>query len=1282
MQYSYLPTTTAAGNEFLLNQITYTYGAGGATGHRWVKFAYEKRPDVGVSFVNGVRYTSSQRLKAIEMWAPNPAATQKVREYLLQYKTMSAGEERRSLLESVQQCGAVGGCLPAKKFTWSAKPALGFNSSTVIGSAGSGLATSGDPGTNAPHMTVSDVNGDGADDVLYQKNGTSGQLGVVSDHASFGQVKPLTNTTGVLNGKGSWPTSLVDFPASRLVDIDNDGKSEVALSTMDLSGVSLKIMRWDAASKTFVATGQEFPGTVNGYDEFADMNGDGLLDHVGGYNGSFAPSGNFEPGVQLAAGMSVRLNQGGSFGPRMEYKLPKTCRNARVADVDGDGKAEILMPSAVTTGSMDTSQGICGVADPNATNTTPGPDPHHYTYGGGGTYALNIGADGKLNGGLSPIQTAQEIGEYATASVSYLNGYVPVQQCGFVDTHGKCYYYYSYEPSYDYDTAEVQNGLYPWKPVIGDFNGDKLKDVVLVPIGHRTKEPHFQAFYPAVFLFNTGAGVSWENASTITIPRDDLADVTARDVDGDGRDDLVSFYNTNLTLDKGPQDVAPEERLEPKDWTVTASGEDRISILLSKGDGSFTTKTMTADAGSAHAGLAGRATSQLGDFDGNGLTDIATISTGNGLMLHTQQDKVAERIVAVSDEGAGWNRLAVDYQHWHWDGRTAWDGGSCTGRAKCVRSGGMLVVKSLTSHEGAVNAAEATAGASDITFFSFHDPVADARQGLLGFGVQRTWRPAQPVETKTLFDVRTTSPDGRHFPFAGMPKTAFTVVPILNPDEVAAHPTGPVKARVTRVDSAPVFRSLNSGKTFAALPSTTTTREWEQNVTVDWDPSLLSNPAHTHNIIGVNNNQDPVARTRMTATTVDNFGNTTQSSQTTVGGVAARTDTDFDYAPQRVEDWLISVPLTSAATHTEGGASTVVHTDYVHDGQGRLTDTIIEKNNADKRLSSTTHLDLSSRGVVTKTTVKADGLPDRITHDEYEPMFAGQPDEDVFVSQTWAEHNENPQYRPSSWQVVHPALGVTQVTMTLIDPKTATTPGRGVAAVTQIDDLGRPTRASTPGARETTYTYSQTHDTTSGAVNGLKVTTANDATTAATISDPAGRTRSTTTTGFDGGTIHTATTYDRLGRVVTQTRPYTTGAAPKLTTITQDSLNRTVKTVGPDNATTTVEYPTFFKTQTTSPRGVLTEAVTDLDGRPSTSTVYYQKDPQDPVPSEATTRYSYTPTTTTVIDPQGSATKTTTDILGRTVKLEDPDRGTTTSTYYGTGDIDTTTHAGTGESST
>ena len=162
--------TTPTG--YLPLEITYTYhswASGDAEkGRRSVTFTYEGRTDPAFAWQSGVLSTLDQRLKSIVMSAPNPASTEKVWEYDLDYdNSIGSG---RGLLKSVKRCGALGGCTRAKLFDWYQTASPAFTAKTIapvnIGGANSGtVPNSGSVGGGRPLTKVFDADGDGLDDV-------------------------------------------------------------------------------------------------------------------------------------------------------------------------------------------------------------------------------------------------------------------------------------------------------------------------------------------------------------------------------------------------------------------------------------------------------------------------------------------------------------------------------------------------------------------------------------------------------------------------------------------------------------------------------------------------------------------------------------------------------------------------------------------------------------------------------------------------------------------------------------------------------------------------------------------------------------------------------------------------------------------------------------------------------------------------------------------------------------------------------------------------------------
>lgn len=332
VHYSY--TTTPTG--YLPSQIDYTYNSeanGDAEkGHRTVVFNYEGRTDPAFAWQSGVLSTLDQRIKSIVMSAPNPASTQKVWEYDLGYDT-SIGSGR-SLLKSVKRCGALGGCTRAKLFDWYQSASPAFTASTIApvdvgGSASGSVPTGAGGGRIQPVTKVFDADGDGLDDVIYYPGkvydpvtgvatGTEYDPQVRLGYRSPGIIHPLGHgfaamtTLGYLH-PGSPVSYLLqnDFAMdTRPVDIDGDGSAELwtVLTYTNYGGAVRHPIHWQSQPPTFVPVDIGTPeiglfdGEVDLKDDFLDLNGDGLLDILGGH--VTAQYG--------APDLRYRLNQGGN----------------------------------------------------------------------------------------------------------------------------------------------------------------------------------------------------------------------------------------------------------------------------------------------------------------------------------------------------------------------------------------------------------------------------------------------------------------------------------------------------------------------------------------------------------------------------------------------------------------------------------------------------------------------------------------------------------------------------------------------------------------------------------------------------------------------------------------------------------------------------------------------------------------------------------------------------------------------------------------------------------
>ncbi|MET7458400.1 FG-GAP-like repeat-containing protein, partial [Streptomyces sp. NPDC005574] len=1283
MRYSYNKTVDSSpGNEFLVSKIAYTYGPGGLDAARYVQFDYENRADTSFRYVNGVRYASTQRLKTVSMFAPNPGATALVRRYNLSYEPIGtgAGLRSRSMLSQVQMCGSAAGCAPAKRFTWSGSVKPSFTSASV-----GGLSVNTNPAAvTPPSEHVADLNGDGLDDLVLNP-GADGLNPVAtvrlgSRNTTSGAASPLSQTHAIDQSTG-WPSG-GNLRDTRPVDVDGDGKTELAVAdTVSGLQTEARILHWDGSNDRFDDTGVHLPlGTkftdVNpAFSDFADVNGDGLPDFVAARKTTVDADKD---------DLSVALNKGdGTFAAPVStgstHNPTRTpwsgrCPGSRVADVDGDGRADVLVDREVLAGEPNEEE------DPGGQVHTASPIVCGVNQG---TVALSAGDDGKLTehsggAGLSryaPLNSQRkEWTDHIFHCPGIAAGPLPVPICSKVT------------PQVTDETHP--NALYGVKTVQGDFNGDGLPDTLMLPNPGDAPWLHYSGENdPGVILWGTGVGQHWDGTH-VTIPRDKLADLRVDDVNGDGMDDIVSFYNDSLQA----ADADGDGRYE----TVSAGGTDHVAVLLAQGGNRGFVED---DLGQVSAGVAapnvGRALSQLGDFNGDNRVDLVE-ATGDGhLKVLTQDASEPDRIIKVGDKDASWDREVVEYSNDFTDRPQDEAGHACDAPLVCVKRG-MPVVRKLTSRENAFQSGDP----SVVTFYDYADPVAHRRQGFLGFGTVHSWTPSRPRQVTTKYDVRTSLDGGHHYPFASMPHEVTTVTPILTPGQVTAQP-GTVKARISRTFSSPTFRVLGD-KRFAVFPHDGSGTTWEDgSVSVDWATSLAGSG---HDVTRLTQVDDPGQGQKThhthTSSTYDDYGNLTHQRTEVTGGTTTDTATSYDLSQQRQADWLTGLPDTVTATAWEPGADTsdpakgvTRHVASTFDGKGRLQSVTHEKGNADTSLTDTTtytldHGQADGPGVLTQITESAAGRPDGVTHLEYSlpPIgnpadpdyfpggqpFPGQPEEEIDPVQTWTEHTDTATtYRPSQWQAIHPAFGVSVATEDINGMNTATT----------LDDLGRVVHTQADGTRPTDITYASSFET-GGGRNGSTVTATTGQRVSTVVSDTAGATRKASGPGFDGTKVVARSDYDRFGRQTSQTRPTFSANNPPTASTVFDSLNRPVDTTGYNGKHTTADYDfTASTTTSTDPLGHTSTITSDEDGRVLTTEAPFTDAKK--TKRTASTSYTYAPfgLVATATTHQGKSDITIGhdyDVRGREIHTTDPDRGDLTTTYYGTGLIHTQTHDGTG----
>ncbi|NUQ78653.1 MAG: hypothetical protein HUU21_34425, partial [Polyangiaceae bacterium] len=159
-----LPSSDPFAIEYWLDRIEYPLRPGEETGKREIKLLHENRPDPSFTWISGVSFRTTRRLKAIEMYAPNPIAKEIVQRYEFAY--LKSASTERSLLQSITRCDGDNACLWSKQFEWEnsyrpdfAEPieldAVEYDDFFFLSQFDSGIQ-------------VLDTDGDGRDEILYR----------------------------------------------------------------------------------------------------------------------------------------------------------------------------------------------------------------------------------------------------------------------------------------------------------------------------------------------------------------------------------------------------------------------------------------------------------------------------------------------------------------------------------------------------------------------------------------------------------------------------------------------------------------------------------------------------------------------------------------------------------------------------------------------------------------------------------------------------------------------------------------------------------------------------------------------------------------------------------------------------------------------------------------------------------------------------------------------------------------------------------------------------------
>lgn len=295
-----------ANGEHRIQRIDYTGNATtGVAPYNAVEFEYETRPDIETIYIKGSKSQTSQRLlKMLTRQSGNV-----VKDYSLIYEVGST--TGRSRLVSLTQCAANGDCLAPTTFAWQEGEA-GLNATAQ---------NTGISGSNALYARAIDVNGDGKTDIVYP-TGTTWKVRLSQGDSFSSEID-----TGILN---------TGYQYARPLDFNSDGRIDMLVPYANGHWYLMRATG-DPASPFAapVDTGLTDGGKAAN-PQIADINGDGLPDIVHAHDSYWYSA----------------LGTGAGFAADVQSNMPYVQNGygyyafdwGRPADFQGDGLADVLIP--------------------------------------------------------------------------------------------------------------------------------------------------------------------------------------------------------------------------------------------------------------------------------------------------------------------------------------------------------------------------------------------------------------------------------------------------------------------------------------------------------------------------------------------------------------------------------------------------------------------------------------------------------------------------------------------------------------------------------------------------------------------------------------------------------------------------------------------------------------------------------------------------------------------------------------------------------------------------
>lgn len=365
-------------------------------------------------------------------------------------------------------------------------------------------------------IAVADLNGDGKPEILVT-NDRSGSFSVLLNTS----VGPAVSLNFSAHQDFALPNGS-DSSSVASADINGDGKPDLVTANDFLNSVSVLLNTTSPGADQLVfAPAQSFTmGQVLDTVAIADINGDGRPDLIvtDRTNSVWVAINTTAPGAATA-----------SFATPVAFATGAGPTAVAVADIDGDGKPDLIVANPTTSGEGNTLSILFNTTTPGSTTPTFLAQQTVVAGTAGRIAVADMNADGRPDLIVTNAQSN-------TVSV-LLN--TTVLGSGLA----------SFEALQSFATGPVAVPV-----AIGDINSDGKPDIVVGNYGEDTVSVFVNATTPGAAQLSFAAEQRFSISSS---GLDSPSSIAIMDLDGDGRPDLVATDTYNSTIVILPNTTTP-----------------------------------------------------------------------------------------------------------------------------------------------------------------------------------------------------------------------------------------------------------------------------------------------------------------------------------------------------------------------------------------------------------------------------------------------------------------------------------------------------------------------------------------------------------------------------------------------------------------------------------------------------------------------------------------------------------------------------------------------------